>query len=231
MNWRRGLLRLWVVLAVSWTALVFGRGYFAISTATSQYDLAVQRYDLAVQGLPDYCKGKSSDKLPTSIPAECVLPYEDAVGERPSLPTLFWPYVVLAVAPPIVCAYRVVQHRRSGNLKPAMSQLKTNAPDRMAVGKGNLLDPSSISIGRQARIDKEHHRHKAARRPFGDARHLGGKKCFPDIIGRSLQYSSRSTSCVRISRQYAGRYAAMHFVCFWHKADIPVALTNVRFWG
>jgi hypothetical protein len=26
-------------------------------------------------------------------------------------------------------------------------------------------------------------------------------------------------------------FAASHLVCYWHKADIPVALTNVRFWG
>jgi hypothetical protein len=26
-------------------------------------------------------------------------------------------------------------------------------------------------------------------------------------------------------------FAAMHFVCFWHKADVPVAITNVRFRG
>jgi hypothetical protein len=26
-------------------------------------------------------------------------------------------------------------------------------------------------------------------------------------------------------------YAAMRFVRFWHLADMPVALANVRFWG
>jgi hypothetical protein len=25
--------------------------------------------------------------------------------------------------------------------------------------------------------------------------------------------------------------AKLHNVCFWHKADILVALSNVRFWG
>jgi hypothetical protein len=26
-------------------------------------------------------------------------------------------------------------------------------------------------------------------------------------------------------------FSAMHFVAFWHKADIPIRLRNVRFWG
>ena len=26
-------------------------------------------------------------------------------------------------------------------------------------------------------------------------------------------------------------FAATHFVCFWHKADIVIVLNDVRFWG
>jgi len=26
-------------------------------------------------------------------------------------------------------------------------------------------------------------------------------------------------------------FAALHFVCFWHKADIPRLSSNVRYWG
>jgi hypothetical protein len=26
-------------------------------------------------------------------------------------------------------------------------------------------------------------------------------------------------------------FAASHFVCFWHKADITIVLNDVRYWG
>jgi hypothetical protein len=32
-------------------------------------------------------------------------------------------------------------------------------------------------------------------------------------------------------RSWGQQFAALHNVCFWHKADIVVALGNVRFWG
>jgi hypothetical protein len=36
---------------------------------------------------------------------------------------------------------------------------------------------------------------------------------------------------VKIGREKADLFAASHLVCYWHKADMTIALSNVRFWG
>jgi hypothetical protein len=54
-------------------------------------------------------------------------------------------------------------------------------------------------------------------------------------VSASLQItfsSPVSEACRRIiSRNRLKRFVATHDVRLWHKADIPFALSNVRFWG
>jgi hypothetical protein len=97
MNWRRGLLRLWVVLAVSWTALVFGYGYFTYRAQNAAPNVSEQQ-------IPEICKQidqeiEKSGKLPSTLPAECFLLWTEE-AKMPPAPS-FWTYPVIAATPPL----------------------------------------------------------------------------------------------------------------------------------
>jgi hypothetical protein len=56
----------------------------------------------------------------------------------------------------------------------------------------------------------------------------------PDILahGTPIDDNGRRSLLWSIgSLSYRHLFAAAHFVAYWHKADITIALTNVGFWG
>lgn len=87
MNWRRGLLRAWALIAVFWAAGVVASGYSAYHPRM-----------LPEAPLPEICRNLGPN--PSTVPFECAQPTESGDAEETSAQWV--QYLARAIIPPFV---------------------------------------------------------------------------------------------------------------------------------